>query len=98
MGERALAIVDVEQRHRWSRKAQAVTPNGSVRFEPVEGEKSPPMFGDEIHRLDDVLELVLANEIVEVDPDPARFYDLTTFANLRFDEVARIEAMPRSGP
>ena len=60
-----------------------MAPDGSVRFEPIVGQKPPPVLGDEIDRLDDVFELVLVDEIVEVDPDPARLDDLTAFADLR---------------
>ena len=52
------------------------------------------MFGDQVHGLDDVLELVLVDEVVEVDPDPPRLDDLATLADLHFDQIAGIGVDP----
>jgi hypothetical protein len=44
-----------------------VTPQARVGIEAVEREQLPALVGEEVHGLDDVLEDLLADEVVEAD-------------------------------
>ena len=71
-----------------------MTPEGGIGFESIVGQKSPAVLGNQVHRLDDVLELVFVDEVVEVDPDPAGLDHLATLADLHFDEIAGVGIDP----
>src|SRR5690606_13019460 len=73
---------------RGRREAVAVTPHGGGGIVPVLGEQAPPQVGDQVRRFDQVLELLLGDEVVEVDPHPARLDNFTASGDLLLEPGA----------
>ena len=65
-----------------------------MRVEGVVGQQSPALVCDEGHRLDDVAEDGLADEVVEVDPDPAGLDALAPRSDLALELVAAFQVDP----
>ena len=65
----------------------AVPPQPGVRVEPVLRQQRPTVFGHEVHRLDDVVEHRVGDEVVEADPYPAGLDPLAAGDDLLLEPV-----------
>src|SRR6516225_3399307 len=85
---------DVKDAQRRLAGAVRVRPQAGRGFESVQREEPPTVARHDLHRREDELEHRFADEVVEVDPDPAGFDPLTTSPDLPLEFVRALEVDP----
>ncbi len=95
IADRALGVVDLSERHRWCELVGiSVTPQTGRRLEGVAGEEGGSFCCDEANGIDDVVEGLVVDEVVEIDPDPAGLDALTAAGDLSFEGMRTVEVDP----
>ena len=87
----AALVANVAERHRGLRLAVDVPPHPGRRIEAVPRQEPPSVGGDQVDRIQDVVEHPLGEEVVEVHPHPARLDALASGGDLAFELVRPIQ-------
>ena len=88
VGHPPVRVRDVVEAERRLGVAGAVAPQAGLGIEPVLGQQPPPLARDEVDRVEDEREHRLADEVVEVHPDPAGLDPLAAAGDLALELVA----------
>src|SRR4029453_10548618 len=87
----ARVVADVSQAEGRFDDACSMMPEPGVGIEAVARQQPPAVSSNEVDRVEDVGEDSLADEIVEVDPDPTRFDALAAARDLSLELVRCLE-------
>ena len=89
-----LVVLDVPKAERRLGRIPTMPPQARGGLEPVVGQQAPAIGRDQVHGREDEFEHGIADEVVEVHPDPARLDPLAPALDLALELAGRFEVDP----